>query len=124
VTDALYADIYRKPRPHEVELPRAGDHAEIRRDHCQPETGLVVRVFGDPHLCVARCHKCGQRIEEWMVEVFARHEPWQRLAPGGPYFYPIAWLKRIDPADPASIERIHRFEMAMASKEQWLAASA
>ncbi len=122
MTDPLRGEIYRLPRAHEIERPRHGDLAEIKRDHCQPETGLVVQVVGDPHLAVARCHKCGQRIEEYLVEIFCNNPAWMKTP--GPWFYPVDWLKRIDPRDPLQYERVRQYRQVLATAEQWIEASA
>ena len=53
INRALRSEIYRTPHAHEWERPRTGDLAEIKRDHCQSESGLLVQVMGDPHLMVA-----------------------------------------------------------------------
>jgi len=81
------------------DCPRNGDFAEVVRDHCLQETGMLVRVVDYPHWCLSICADCGQQVKEWIVRV----EPitdwlkWQAKAPGGPFFYPIAWLRRWDP---------------------------
>jgi len=104
---ALRREHYRRPFAHETDRPRTGDIAELKRDHCQSETGLLVQVMGDPHLMSGRCHKCGERIDEWMVEIFTQHPAW--FGTPGPWFYPVSWLKRIDPRDPVYFERIRQY---------------
>jgi hypothetical protein len=81
----------------EQSTPRRGDVAEIVRDHHRTEKGALVRVVNDPHECVVYCADCGQRVEGYFVEV----EPLEvALAVNaakqpGPYFMPVAWLKRV-----------------------------
>jgi hypothetical protein len=111
---ALRAELYRTPNAHEWDRPRTGDLAEIKRDHCQSESGLLVQVMGEPHLMVARCHKCGQKTEEWMVEIHAQHGPWMKTP--GPWFHPVRWLKRIDPTDPVEYARVRSYEPNAAQK--------
>src|SRR5258708_25525265 len=55
------SEIYKTPRPHEEELCRPGDLAEVRRSHCTPESGLLVQVMGEPHFCFCMCAECGDR---------------------------------------------------------------
>lgn len=119
--DRLREDIYRVPRAHEVEVPRTGDLAEVFRDHCQFETGLLVQVVGDPHLCVAYCHKCGQRIVERLVEIYTEYDGFHGTP--GPWFYPVDWLKRIDPRDPVHYPRILRYVPRFATKQELAAAN-
>jgi hypothetical protein len=121
MSDALRREVYRKPRPHEVGQPRRGDLAEIIKSHCVQQTGLILEVVHDPHLCVSRCADCGLRIEEWMVEVWTREPSWHKTP--GPWFYPLAWLKRIDPRDPFQFERVKRYEQLAATPKQWIDAS-
>lgn len=113
---ALRREIFRTPHAHEVDRPRNGDLAELARDHCQSESGLLVQVMGDPHLMVARCHKCGQRIEEMMVEIHADHGAW--MGTPGPWFYPVNWLKRIDPTDPVEYARTRQYSPN--ATERWI----
>lgn len=55
-------------------------------------------VVDDPHWCKLSCADCWQHMFEWQVRI----EPvdpkvlakWEQQAPGGPWLYPIAWLKR------------------------------
>lgn len=119
--DRLREEIYRVPRAHEVTVPRSGDLAELVRDHCQSDTGLLVQVVGDPHLAVAYCHKCGQRILERLVEVYTEHEAWR--ATPGPWFVPIDWLRRIDPRDPVNYPRILRYVPRFATAQELRAAN-
>ena len=82
-----------------LDCPRKGDFAEVVKDHCLQETGMLVRVVDYPHWCLSICADCGLQVKEWIVQV----EPltdwlkWHVKAPGGPFFYPINWLKRWDP---------------------------
>lgn len=119
--DRLRDEIYRAPRAHEVTVPRTGDIAELVRDHCQKDTGLLVQVVGDPHRAVAYCHKCGQRVDEFFVEVYSEYEGWRGTP--GPWFVPIAWLKRIDPRDPVNHPRILRYVPRFATAEELRAAN-
>ena len=78
------------------DCPRRFDYAEVTRHHCLPETGMLVRVVDYPHWCLSLCADCGLQVKEWIVQV----EPitdwlkWEAKAPGGPFFYPLNWLKR------------------------------
>lgn len=93
-------EIY-KDRGLALDTPRLGDFAEIRRSHCVPETGMLVRVVDYVHWCILTCADCGQHMRELQVRI----EPlapdvlakWEAQAPGGPWLYPIAWLKRWAP---------------------------
>ena len=89
------------------DIPRRGDLAEVIRDHHRTETGLLVQVMNDPHRSVVYCHECGQEIVEHIVEVHSNNPAWQDKA--GPWFYPIRWLKRIDPTDPLQYKRINNY---------------
>lgn len=81
------------------DCPRRGDFAEVIRSHCVPETGMLVRVVDYPHWTLSICADCGIQTALWIVQV----EPitdwmkWEAKAPGGPFYYPIEWLKRWDP---------------------------
>jgi hypothetical protein len=112
----LRSEIYRTPRPHEAELPRRGDLAEVRRSHCQPESGLLVQVMNEPHLALVQCADCGASVTEYIVEVHSDHPDWQKTP--GPWFYPIRWLKRIDPIDPVQYARVRRYRPVEATVEQ------
>ena len=118
----LRSEIYKKPRPHQVEQPRRGDLAEVRRSHCKPESGLLVQVVGDPHRCFAQCCYCGQPVTGYFVEVFTPHPEW--MPTPGPWFMPLSWLKRIDPRDPVEYERVRRYRPIDATVEQERAANA
>jgi hypothetical protein len=78
------------------DCPRRFDFAEVIRNHCVEESGMLVRVIDYPHWAMSLCGNCGLYVYEWIVQV----EPltdwlkWEALAPGGPYFFPINWLKR------------------------------
>jgi ferredoxin len=113
---SLESEIYRRPNPHEVDVPRRGDLAEIVRSHCVQESGRIVQVMHDPHLCTSRCTYCGLCIEEFMVEVHCDDPKWQDTP--GPWFMPVKWLKRIDPNDPVQYERIRSYKQVIATKEQ------
>lgn len=113
----LRTHIYRKPRAHEVDLARKGDVAEVIRDHCVQETGLLLEVVGDPHLSMARCNWCGQYVEVRLVEVFATYGPWLKVP--GPWFYPVEWLKRLDPRQPVQFQRIAKYRQTLATPQQW-----
>lgn len=82
-----------------ADCPRDGDYAEVTRHHCLEESGMLVKVVDYPHWCLSLCADCGLYVTEWIVRV----EPitdwlkWEAKAPGGPFFYPIRWLKRWDP---------------------------
>lgn len=80
------------------ECPRLGDFAEIRRSHCTSESGMLVRVIDYPHWCLLLCGDCGQHMTEYQVRVEPLSEDirlkWEAIAPGGPWLYPLAWLKR------------------------------
>lgn len=114
----LRSEIYRIPVAHEVEIPRRGDLAEIKRSHCVQQTGLVVEVVGDPHLCTAYCADCGLKFDERMAEIWTREPSWHTSP--GPWFYPIAWLRRIDPRDPFQFERVQRYQQLVATPRQWI----
>ena len=89
---SLRAEIY-KGHLLSSETPRSGDVAAVVRNHCVPESGAIVRVVGDPHRCQASCQHCGITTTEWMVEVQTDlYEP-----EGGPYYLPLAWLRRVLP---------------------------
>lgn len=79
-------------------VPRRGDFAAIVRDHHRTETGLVVQVLNDPHLAESYCAECGQKVTEYFVEV---HSPLWATVPG-PHFYPISWLRRVQPLSGAA----------------------
>jgi hypothetical protein len=118
------SDIYKSPRPHEVDLPRRGDLAEIRRSHCVQETGLLLQVVGDPHRCFCQCADCGQPITDYFVEVHAASAvmaAWFKTP--GPWFYPLAWLRRVDPRDPTQYERVSRYLPLWPTDEQEKAAN-
>lgn len=80
----------------EHDCPRQGDYAEVVKNHCVQESGMLVKVIDFPHWCMLICGNCGLYMYEWQVRV----EPitdwlkWETLAPGGPFFYPLNWLKR------------------------------
>lgn len=75
------------------DCPRRGDMAAIVRDHHKTETGQIVVVVNDPHKCEQYCAECGQAVNEYFVEVECKDWP----KAGGPYFYPILWLRRVLP---------------------------
>lgn len=116
-------DVYKTPRPHEVDLPRAGDIAEILRGHCRAnaEAGMLVQVMGKPHLAFAQCADCASEIKEFLVEVHCDDPHWQKTP--GPWFYPIGWLKRIDPRDLVGYERIRNYQALRPTPEQLIAAN-
>lgn len=111
----LLGDLYKTPRAHEVNAPRTGDLAEIRRSHCVPERGLLVEVKSDPIIAWSQCSHCGQGILEPMVEVHTLEPDWQGIH--GPWLMPIAWLRRIDPRDPVQYDRVVNYEANMLSDE-------
>jgi|SRR5882672_4295523 len=115
------AAIYKTPRPHEEERPRPGDLAEIRRSHCKQESGLLVQVMGEPHLAFVNCADCGQAVTEWIVEVHCNHADWIKTS--GPWFYPIHWLKRLDPNDPVQYARLRSYTFLQPTAEQIAAAN-
>ena len=117
------SEIYKTPRPHEVDLPRPGDLAEIKRGHCRAnaEAGMLVQVMGEPHLAFAQCAECGSEVQEHLVEVHSDEPRWQRTP--GPWFMPITWLKRIDPRDPVQYARIRNYKPLAATEEQLKAAN-
>lgn len=119
----LRDEIYKAPRPHEVELPRAGDLAEIRRGHCRAnsEAGLLVQVMGEPHRAFAQCADCGSELTEYLVEVHCDDLHWQKTP--GPWFYPIGWLKRLDPRDPVAYARIRSYQALRPTEAQLLEAN-
>ncbi|HZP86604.1 MAG TPA: hypothetical protein VFB54_07265 [Burkholderiales bacterium] len=118
-----HSDVYKIPRPHEVELPRPGDLAEVRRSHCKAnaEAGLLVQVMGKPHWCYCNCADCGLAITEYFVEVHCDLREWQGTP--GPWFYPIDWLKRIDPRDPVQYERIRNYRFVLPTDAQLIVAN-
>lgn len=117
------SEIYKTPRPHEVELPRTWDLAEIKRGHCRAnaEAGLLVQVVGEPHLCFAQCADCASELEEYFVEVHSKDPHWRKTP--GPWFYPIRWLKRIDHTDPTNYERIRDYRPLAPTDEQLVIAN-
>lgn len=116
-------EIYKAPRPHEVELPRTWDLAEIKRGHCRAnsEAGMLVQVVGEPHLCYCNCADCGQEVTEYFVEVHSSDAHWHKTP--GPWFYPIRWLNRIDPRDPVQYARIRNYQPLEPTPEQLIAAN-
>jgi len=117
------AEIYKTPRPHEVELPRTWDLAEIKHGHCRAnaEAGLLVQVVGEPHLCFAQCADCGSELEEYFVEVHSSDPHWHKTP--GPWFYPLRWLKRIDATDPVQYARVRHYRPLEATVQQIIAAN-
>jgi hypothetical protein len=117
------SEVYKKPRQHEVELPRLHDLAEVRRGHCNAneDAGLLVQVMGDPHLCETNCAYCGQKVVEYFVEVHTSEPKWQ-LTPG-PWFMPIRWLKRLDPRDPVQYARMRGYTPLRPTEQQLAAAN-
>lgn len=115
--------IYRHPRPHEIDTPRTWDLAEIKHGHCRAnsEAGLLVQVVGDPHYCFAMCADCGTDITDWFVEVHSSDPHW--LKTPGPWFMPLRWLKRIDPTDPTQYERVRHYRPLEPTAEQLIAAN-
>ncbi|HEY1723974.1 MAG TPA: hypothetical protein VGF89_01020 [Steroidobacteraceae bacterium] len=113
----LRSNVYKTPRPHEIELPRKDDLAEIRRSHCVAESGLLLQVVGDPHLCYCQCADCGQEVTEYFVEVYSPCAQWWFKTPG-PWFYPIDWLKRVDPRDPVQYERVRNYMPLWPTEQQ------
>lgn len=116
------SEIYKTPRPHEEELCRPGDLAEIRRSHCTQESGLIVEVMGEPHFCFCMCAECGQDVTEYFVEVWAVDAAWWFKTPG-PWFMPIKWLKRIDPRDRLKHARVKNYAPLEPTDEQIIAAN-
>ena|SRR5579863_2586259 len=116
-------DVYKVPRPHEVDLPRTWDLAEVRRGHCRAnaEAGLVCQVVGEPHFCYCNCADCGQAVTEYFVEVHSSDPHWQKTP--GPWFMPIRWLKRIDPSDPFQYERVRNYRPLEPTEAQIAAAN-
>jgi hypothetical protein len=112
------SEIYKAPHGHETDVPRPGDLAEIRRGHCRAnaEAGLLVQVMGAPHLCFAQCADCGSEILEYQVEVHSDDPHWQKTP--GPWFYPIRWLRRLDPRDPVDYARVLKYRPLFATTEQ------
>jgi hypothetical protein len=94
------SEVYKTPKAHEVTLVRPGDLAEVKRSHCVPESGLQVRVHGEPHWCTTYCADCGIEVTDWFVEVWADDATWWFETPG-PWFIPVTWLRRIPPTDSA-----------------------
>lgn len=95
-------EIY-KERLLPADCPRDGDYAEVMRCHCTAgsEVGLIVKVIDYPHWCKLSCADCWQHFFEWQVKVepvdIATRIKWEEIAPGGPWLYPIGWLKRWEP---------------------------
>jgi len=80
-----------------------GDFAEIAKGHCSSsETGLLVRISKDHYVRwhIATCADCGQHMREYWVDIVPVRPDhpialkWETQAPGGPWSYPIAWLKK------------------------------
>jgi hypothetical protein len=120
------SEVYKTPRLHEIELPRPGDLAEITRGHCRAnsEAGLLVQIVGLPHRCFAQCADCGTDVVDYFVEVFVNqidYAHWFKTP--GPWFYPISWLKRIDPADPVQYDRVKHYRYVTPTAEQIAAAN-
>jgi hypothetical protein len=109
-------EIYKTPRPHEVTLCRPGDLAELTRSHCKQETGLLVQIVGEPHLCYCLCAYCQQPVTDWFVEIFTTHPDWQKIP--GPWFAMVKWLKRIDPTDPVFYQRVRNYAPIEPTPEQ------
>jgi len=93
-------EIY-KDRLLAADIPRFGDYAEIKRSHCTSwESGLLLKIVDYPHWCLLLCADCGQWQFEWQVRVEPANplDPiavkWEQQAPGGPWLYPIRWLRR------------------------------
>ena len=118
-------EVYKTPRPHEENLPRPGDFAEIRRGHCRAnaEAGLIVEVMGEPHLCFCQCADCGSELDEHHVEIYSDDPHFQKTP--GPWFYPIRWLRRIDPRDQvnARLPRNRHYAPLLPTDEQLVAAN-
>jgi hypothetical protein len=91
-------DVYKRSLL-DMDVPRRGDLAEVRCDHHKTETGLIVHVVNDPHYNRQYCHECGEHIDGYFVEVVS--PAWDGQP--GPHFYPVKWLKRIDPKDYAAV---------------------
>lgn len=122
----LHSAVYKIPRPHEVDLPRPWDLAEIKRGHCRAnaEAGLLVQVVGEPHRSFQQCADCGVGTTEYFVEVVVNQKDfshWYKTP--GPWFYPITWLKRIDPRDPVNYDRIKDYKPLFATNEQLIVAN-
>jgi hypothetical protein len=117
------SEVYKTPRPHEVELPRRGDLAEVKRGHCRAnaEAGLLCQVVGDPHLCETNCADCGVKVVDFFVEVHSDDPHWQKTP--GPWFMPIGWLKRIDPRDPVQYARVKNYRPVLATAAQLIEAN-
>lgn len=89
---AVYKDRLLPP-----DCPRKGDRAAVVKDHHARDTGLEVRVVGDPHYATIYCNDCGQPVEDWIVEVVP-DPPHENYPPArGPYYMPIGWMRRILP---------------------------
>jgi hypothetical protein len=87
-------EIY-KDRLVPTDCPRTGDYAEVRHSCCRNENGMVVRIVNAPHWTVVFCADCQGKVKDWIVQVepITDWEGWMLRNPG-PYFYPVAWLKR------------------------------
>ncbi len=118
-----HSEIYKIPRPHEVDVPRTWDVAEIKRGHCRAneDAGRLVQVVGEPHLCFCMCAYCGTDVTEYFVEVHCSDPQWMKVP--GPWFMPLRWLKRLDPRDPVNYQRIRDYRPLAPTPEQILEAN-
>ena len=80
------------------ETPRRGDTAAVVKDHHGVETGLLVKVTNDPVFGSIYCNDCGQRVDDWVVEIQVLDDM-GREPPEGihVYAYPVKWLQRVLP---------------------------
>lgn len=102
-------------------MPRTGDLAEITRTHCTQQSGLLVQVVGEPHRCYCVCAECGIATTEYFVEVWTPEPSWFKTP--GPWFMPLAWLKRIDPRDPVRFDRARHYRPITPTEAQLAAAN-
>ena len=96
VSLAVYADFYRWYGLN-PECPRAGDLAVVIKDHHNDETGLMVRVANHPVFGSVYCTDCGQRLDEWVVEVALVDDLGKDIPGENVFAYPIKWLQRVLP---------------------------
>jgi hypothetical protein len=97
-TSALLRSEFWKGHLLSPETPRIGDKAVVAKDHrCRPgseETGLLVKVVNNPVFGSIYCEHCGQRVDEWVVEVELIDHIGRKLN-DGVYAYPVKWLQRV-----------------------------
>ena len=79
------------------ETPRKGDKAVVVKDHHKTETGLLVKVTEDPIFGTIYCTDCGQRVDDWVVEVLPLDNLGREIEGMNLFAYPVKWLQRVLP---------------------------